>query len=125
MAGIVKIGSKIIKPNKALFSLTSSAKTRLRHLITNHKTPAAGIRVGVKKGGCNGYVYTMTFAEKVLPTDEIVKDEDITVIVDPKAVFAITGTEMDYVTSKLKSEFVFTNPNAKGTCGCGESFSTL
>lgn len=50
---------------------------------------------------------------------------DLTIIVDPKAVFAIVGTEMDYITSKLKSEFVFTNPNAKGTCGCGESFSTL
>lgn len=50
---------------------------------------------------------------------------DITIIVDPKAVFAIVGTEMDYITNKLKSEFVFTNPNAKGTCGCGESFSTL
>jgi iron-sulfur cluster assembly accessory protein len=50
---------------------------------------------------------------------------ELTIIVDPKAVFAITGTEMDYISNKLKSEFVFTNPNAKGICGCGESFSTL
>lgn len=94
-------------------------------MIANHNKPSAGIRIGVKKGGCNGYVYTMNFVDSINPTDEVVKSEDLTVVVDPKAVFAIVGTEMDYISTKLKSEFVFTNPNAKDTCGCGESFSTL
>jgi iron-sulfur cluster assembly protein len=84
----------------------------------------AAIRVGVRKGGCNGYVYTMHFADKVTDRDEVVRDEDVTVIVDPKALMTIVGTEMDYQHNKLKSEFIFTNPNATGTCGCGESFST-
>ena len=86
-------------------------------------TPCVGIRIGVKKGGCNGFVYTMHYAEEILKSDASVQDGELTVLIDPKAVFAVTGTEMDWVQSKLKSEFVFTNPNAEGTCGCGESFN--
>jgi iron-sulfur cluster assembly protein len=124
MAGVVKTGvSRLASSAKSLFTMTDAAKSRVRELMKSRKSPCAGIRIGVKKGGCNGYVYTMHFAEAINKTDEVVKQEDITLIVDPKATLAIIGTEMDFVKDKLKSEFVFTNPNAKGTCGCGESFN--
>lgn len=92
--------------------------------MSNKKDTSIGIRIGLKKGGCNGFKYTMHYADKIGKFDEIVKDEDLTILVDLKASFAIVGTEMDYIKDKIKSEFVFVNPNVKGTCGCGESFNT-
>lgn len=113
----------------SLSAQTSTAKARIRQLLDTQATKKGGIRpaairVGVRKGGCNGFVYTLHFADQVADTDEVVRDEDVTIIVDPKAMMTIVGTEMDFQQTKLKSEFVFTNPNATGTCGCGESFST-
>lgn len=111
------------------FIQTSAAKQRIRYLLDQQtlkrSVRPAAIRVGVKKGGCNGFVYTMHFADRIADGDEFVRDEDVAVIVDPVAVMTIVGTEMDFQQTKLRSEFVFTNPNATGTCGCGESFSTV
>ncbi len=81
----------------------------------------SGLRVGVKNGGCAGMAYTMDKVEEANPSDEVVSDKGVTVYVDPKAVLFLLGTEMDYEVTKLKSGFVFKNPNQTSACGCGES----
>ena len=85
-----------------------------------------GVRVGVRRRGCNGYSYVMKYAEEgenISRLDEVVEAKDVKVIVDSKALMFLIGTEMDYVDDEVKSEFVFNNPNSKGECGCGESFT--
>jgi len=83
-----------------------------------------GVRIGVRRRGCNGYSYIMDYAEtgEVGKLDELVEENNVRVIVESKALMFLIGTEMDYVDNEIKSEFVFNNPNSKGTCGCGESF---
>jgi iron-sulfur cluster assembly protein len=83
--------------------------------------PVAGVRVGVKNGGCAGMEYTMEYAEAAAPTDEVVEDKGVRILVDPKAVLFLLGTEMDYKREKLSAQFVFNNPNQTSACGCGES----
>ncbi|MGB8275541.1 MAG: iron-sulfur cluster assembly accessory protein [Alphaproteobacteria bacterium] len=105
-----------------LMTLTDAAAQRVKDLVAGRGKPAAGIRIGVRSKGCSGLSYTLEYAEEKGPHDEVVEDKGVTVFVDPKATMFIIGTTMDYVEDKLQSGFVFTNPNEKGRCGCGESF---
>src|SRR3979411_3411507 len=103
-------------------SVTESGAERIRALLAKRGKPSLGIRVGVRSRGCSGLTYTLEYADEKGKFDEVVEDKGVTVLVDPKAVMFIIGTEMDYVEEKLESGFVFRNPNEKGRCGCGESF---
>lgn len=103
-------------------TLTESAKDRVRELMAQRDKPALGIRIGIKTKGCSGMSYTMEFADEISPFDEVVKVDGLTLMIDPKAVMFLLGTEMDYVVDPLHSGFVFRNPNEKGRCGCGKSF---
>jgi iron-sulfur cluster assembly protein len=89
--------------------------------MANASGPIAGVRVGVKNGGCAGMEYTMEYAEAAGPTDEVVEDKGVRILIDPKAILFLLGTEMDYKRDKLSAQFVFNNPNQTSACGCGES----
>lgn len=102
-------------------SLTDAAAERIREIMADSEKPIAGVRVGVKNGGCAGMSYTMDYASEIKPTDDVVEDKGVAVIIDPRAVLFLLGTQMDYVTTKLSSQFVFNNPNQTSACGCGES----
>ena len=101
--------------------LTDAAALRIKDVMARAERPVAGVRVGVKNGGCAGMEYTMEYADAVQPTDEVVEDKGVKIMVDPKAVLFLLGTEMDYKSDKLSAQFVFNNPNQTGACGCGES----
>jgi len=101
--------------------LTEAAADRIKELIAKSDRPIAGLRIGVRNGGCAGMAYTMEYAESVNPTDEVVEDKGVRILVDPKAVLFLLGTEMDYKSDKLSAQFVFNNPNQTSACGCGES----
>ena len=101
--------------------LTDAAADRIKAIMAKADKPFAGVRVGVKNGGCAGMSYTMEYAENVNPTDEVVEDKGVRIMIDPKAVLFLLGTEMDFKTDKLSSQFVFNNPNQTSACGCGES----
>ena len=109
------------RPRPQVMRLTDAAATRIKDILGKAERPIAGVRVGVKNGGCAGMEYTMEYAEVVKPTDEVVEDKGVKILVDPKAVLFLLGTEMDYKTDKLSAQFVFNNPNQTGACGCGES----
>ena len=108
-------------PRIKVVTLTEAAATRVRDIVARSDKPLAGLRVGVKNGGCAGMSYTMEYADAVRPTDEVVEDKGVTVLIDPKAILFLLGTEMDFQTSKMSSGFVFNNPNQTSACGCGES----
>lgn len=101
--------------------LTDAAATRIKELMAKSQQPIAGLRVGVKNGGCAGMSYTMEYARDVLASDEVIEDKGVRVLIDPKAVLFLLGTEMDFKTDRLSSQFVFNNPNQTSACGCGES----
>jgi iron-sulfur cluster assembly protein len=108
-------------PAFKVLTLTDAAADRVKNIIAKSDKPIVGVRVGVRNGGCAGMSYTMEYAESRNPLDEIVEDKGVTVLIDPKAVLFLLGTEMDFQTSKLASQFVFNNPNQTSACGCGES----
>ena len=101
--------------------LTDAAATRIKELMAKSQQPIAGLRVGVKNGGCAGMSYTMEYARDVQSSDEVIEDKGVRVLIDPKAVLFLLGTEMDFKTDRLSSQFVFNNPNQTSACGCGES----
>ncbi len=103
-------------------TLSDAAAEQVKAMISSRGKPTLGVRVGVRTKGCSGLSYTLEFADEKGPFDEEVTDKGVTVLIDPKATMFILGTEMDFVEGKLESGFVFTNPNEKGRCGCGESF---
>jgi iron-sulfur cluster assembly protein len=101
--------------------LTDAAASRIKQVMANADRPIAGVRIGVTKGGCAGMSYTMEYAETVNAGDEVVEDKGVRVLIDPKAVLFLLGTEMDYKVDKLSAQFIFNNPNQTSACGCGES----
>jgi iron-sulfur cluster assembly protein len=101
--------------------LTEAAADRIKELMAKSGRPIAGLRVGVRNGGCAGMAYTMEYAESANPADEVVEDKGVRILIDPKAVLFLLGTEMDYKVDKLSAQFVFNNPNQTSACGCGES----
>jgi iron-sulfur cluster assembly protein len=101
--------------------LSDAAAVRIKEIMAKAERPFAGVRVGVKNGGCAGMSYTMEYADKINPADEVIEDKGIMLMIDPKAVMFLLGTEMDYKVGKLSAQFVFNNPNQTSTCGCGES----
>lgn len=109
------------RPKPQVMTLTDAAAARVREIMSKAEKPVAGLRIGVKNGGCAGMEYTMEWAEEQKPLDEVVEDKGVKVLIDAKAMMFLLGTEMDYQASNLKSGFVFNNPNQVSACGCGES----
>ena len=109
------------RPRPQVMRLTDAAAQRIKDVMARAEKPVAGVRVGVKNGGCAGMEYTMEYAEAVKPNDEVVEDKGVKILIDPKAVLFLLGTEMDYKTEKLSAQFIFNNPNQTSACGCGES----
>jgi iron-sulfur cluster assembly protein len=110
-----------VRPRPQVMRLSEAAARRIHDVIGKAERPVAGVRVGVKNGGCAGMSYTMEYAEAVNPHDEVVEDRGVRLLIDPKAVLFLLGTEMDFKVDKLSSGFVFKNPNQTSACGCGES----
>jgi iron-sulfur cluster assembly protein len=110
-----------LRPRPKVVTLTDAAAERVREIMSATDKPIAGLRVGVKNGGCAGMSYTMEMAEEVAPFDEVIEDKGVRVLIDPKAILFLLGTQMDFQTTKLSSGFVFNNPNQTSACGCGES----
>lgn len=104
-----------------VISLTDRAANQIKTIMADADRPIAGLRVGVRNGGCAGMSYTMEYAEAGKPGEDTIEDRGVTVFIDPKAVLFLLGTEMDYKTDKLSAQFVFNNPNQTSACGCGES----
>ena len=109
------------RPRPQVMRLTEAAALRIKDVMARADKPVAGVRVGVKNGGCAGMEYTMEYAADIKPTDEVVEDKGVKILVDPKAVLFLLGTEMDYKVEKLSAQFIFNNPNQTSACGCGES----
>ena len=109
------------RPRPQVMKLTEAAAQRIQELTRRADSEIVGLRVGVKNGGCAGQSYTVEYAHEVRPSDEVVEDKGVKILVDPKAVLFLRGTEMDYKADKLQAQFIFNNPNQVGACGCGES----
>ena len=113
------------RPRPKAVTLTEAAAERVREIMTNAEKDYVGLRVGVKNGGCAGQEYTFAYAEQIEPLDEVVEDKGVTILIEPKAVLFLIGSEIDYETTKLASKFVFRNPNETDACGCGESVTII
>ena len=109
------------RPRPKLVSLTDAAAERVKALMASRPDGARHLRVGVKNGGCAGMEYTLEYANDQKPLDEAIEDKGVKILVDAKAVLFLIGTEIDHEVTKLKSGFVFRNPNQTDACGCGES----
>ena len=107
-----------------IIKLSDNAATRIKEIMSNAETNAIGVRVSVKSGGCAGMSYVMEYAKEIKPNEEVIEDNGVKVLIDPKAIMYLLGTEMDYKEEKFSSQFVFKNPNETERCGCGESFKT-
>jgi iron-sulfur cluster assembly protein len=106
-------------------TLTPAAAERVKAILAARTDkPAVGLKIGVSTKGCSGKSYTLDYAEAIGPHDEVIEDQGVKILLEPMATLYLIGTEIDYVVDKLSASFVFRNPNEKGRCGCGESFTT-
>ena len=108
--------------SESIIKLSDNAADRIKQIMSEAKNSAIGVRVGVKSGGCAGMSYIMEYAKEIKPNEEIIEEKGVKVLIDPKAVMYLLGTEMDYKQEKFSSQFIFKNPNETERCGCGESF---
>jgi iron-sulfur cluster assembly protein len=113
------------RPRPKVVTLTERAADRVREIMAKADAPYAGLRVGVKNGGCAGQEYVLEYAAAAEPFDEVVEDKGVTILIDPKAILFLIGTEVDYEATTLSSKFVFKNPNETDACGCGESVTIV
>lgn len=109
------------RPRPQAVSLSQRAAERVHDIMARSATPVRGLRIGVKNGGCAGQEYTLDYATTIDPLDEVIEDKGVTLLVEPKAVLFLIGTEIDFEETALASKFVFRNPNETDACGCGES----
>jgi iron-sulfur cluster assembly protein len=112
---------RVRRPRPKVVSLTDAAAERVAEIMGKAEKPYAGLRVGVKNGGCAGQEYVLEYADAAAPLDEVVEDHGVTILIEPKAVLFLIGTVIDYEVNKLSAKFVFRNPNETDACGCGES----
>jgi len=117
----VPISTRTRRPRPKVVTLSDAAAARVKEIMGKAEKPYAGLRVGVKNGGCAGQEYVLEYAEAAGPLDEVVEDKGVTILVEPKAVLFLIGTEIDYEVNRLAAKFVFRNPNETDACGCGES----
>ena len=103
-------------------TVTESAAQHVKKFLAN-RGKGAGLRLGVKTTGCSGMAYVLEFADSVEETDQVFESNGVKVIIDPKSLVYLDGTELDFAKEGLNEGFKFNNPNVKDTCGCGESFN--
>ena len=108
-----------------LLSLTPNAIKHLKSILEDSSESNKAVKLGVKNGGCAGMAYTMDYIDEVRDTDEYINIEGIKLVIDPKAILFLLGTEMDYQKSTLNSGFIINNPNQTDACGCGESVTLV
>ena len=119
------IEPRVRRPRPKVVTLTDRAADRVREIMAKAEQPYAGLRVGVKNGGCAGQEYVLEYAAAADPLDEVVEDKGVTILVEPKAVLFLIGSEIDYETATLSAKFGFHNPNETDACGCGESVTIV
>ena len=107
---------------QSILKLTASGAAQLQLLLDKRSTPSLGIRIGIRTQGCSGLAYTLEYADNINENDEVLIINDLTILIEHKAIMFLLGTEMDFVKGSLSSGFIFRNPNEKGRCGCGDSF---
>ena len=113
------------RPRPKVVTLTDAAAARVREIMSGADDKFFGLRVGVKNGGCAGMEYEMSYATEAKPFEEIVEENGVKVLIDPKAILFLIGTEIDFVVEKLSQRFTFRNPNQTDACGCGESVTIV
>ena len=119
------VGGRPRRPRPKAVTLTDAAAERVREIMANAEKTYVALRVGVKNGGCAGQEYTFAYAEEIGALDEVVEDKGVTILIEPKAILFLIGSEIDFETTKLASKFVFRNPNQTDACGCGESVTII
>jgi iron-sulfur cluster assembly protein len=113
------------RPRPKVVTLTDAAAARMSEIMAGAEEKFVGVRIGVKNGGCAGMEYTMDYATEAKPLEEVVEENGIKVLIDPKAILFLIGSEIDFVTEKLSQRFVFRNPNQTDACGCGDSVTIV
>ena len=108
--------------SEQVIKLSDNAANRIKEIMSKADNNTIGVRVGVKSGGCAGMSYVMEYAKDIKPDEEVIEEKGVKVLIDPKAIMYLLGTEMDYKKEKFSSQFIFKNPNETERCGCGESF---